>query len=76
MVPAWDFYITDPVFLLKMFFVAVLAINGLFIGRLMGNAITTPFAQLSTRTKALLLISGAASGIGWVASASIGYFLL
>lgn len=74
--PAWDFYLNDAIFLVKMFFVMVLFINGIFIGRLMESASQRPYAELDKRRKVLLLISGSLSFSGWVASAVIGYFLL
>ena len=67
---------TQPVFWLKMFFVAVLVGNALFITGLMRKAFTTSFAALSVRERTTLLVSGAASGLGWVGAATIGLFFL
>lgn len=67
---------SQPVFWLKMFFVAVLVGNALFITRLMQKAFTTPFLELSARERTVLLVSGAASAAGWIGAATIGLFFL
>lgn len=62
-----------PVFWLKMSFVALLIVNSFIIGRLMRYAYTTPFAELPRRERLFLMLSGAASTIGWVGAATIGF---
>ncbi len=74
--PAWDYYITDAIFQLKMFFVLTLIINGWFISRLMKTATTLPYANLKGNKKAWLLLSGITSIASWFASAIIGLYLL
>jgi len=74
--PSWSFYASDPVFQLKMAFVGVLVINGIFIGKLMHVATQTPFAQLSSSQKTKLFISGGASATGWIGAFIIGMFFL
>lgn len=74
--PAWEYYITEPVFLLKMFFVATLVINAFAIGKLIEVATIRPFAELSKAEKIPLLFSGAFSGMCWIGAAAIGYFFL
>ncbi len=74
--PAWEFYLKDPVFLLKMFFVLVLVVNGVFIGKFTALASEKPFAELPSRMQHTLRVSGALSTIGWVGAAVIGYFFL
>lgn len=73
---AWSYFSTDPAWLIKMGFVAVLVINACAIGRLSHVATTTPFAELSITQKRLLLVSGIASSTGWIGSALIGFFWL
>lgn len=72
----WSYLATQPVFFLKLFFVAVLVLNALFITSLMRKATVTPFALLTVRDRAVLLVSGAASGLGWLGAATIGLFFL
>ncbi len=74
--PSWSFYVSDPIFQLKMAFVGVLVINGMFIGTLMHVATQTPFAQLSSQQKTKLFISGGASATGWIGAFIIGMFFL
>ncbi len=74
--PAWEFYLKEPTFLLKMFFVLVLIGNGVFIGKFTSLASEKPFAELPSRIQHTLRISGMLSTIGWVGAATIGYFFL
>ncbi len=73
-IPMWAVMLEKPFFYAKMAFVATLFLNGLFIGQLMNKATTVPFAGLTRDEKNLLLVSGAVSGISWVASVLIGFF--
>ena len=75
-IPDSDYYLQEEEFLLKMFFVATLTINGLFIGKLMKLASQKTFKELTTKQQLTLLISGAVSGTCWLASLVIGYFFL
>lgn len=72
----WTYLSVQPVFWLKMGFVAVLVVNSFFIGALMRLATTTSFASLTISQKSRLLASGALSGLGWVGAATIGLFFL
>jgi hypothetical protein len=74
--PWWERKIQDPAFIVKMFFVLVLVINGVAIGRLSQVAATTPFASLDAKKKRILFISGAASAISWIGAATIGFLFL
>lgn len=76
LLPAWEFYLQDPVFLTKMAFVLVLVINGFAIGFLLPIATKVPFTQLPNSKKFLLGLSGAASATGWIGAALIGFFWL
>ncbi len=73
-IPRWQFLFQEPLFYTKLAFVVALFINGLFIGKLMHKATTTPFALLSTDEKRVLILSGAVSGISWVATVLIAFF--
>ncbi len=66
----------QPVFWLKMGFVAVLVINAICIGTLMRVATETPFASLPRAQKLILSISAALSGLSWAGAAIIGLFFL
>ncbi len=75
-VPSWEVWFAKPAFYVKLGFVVTLLINGLFIQKLMTTATRVPYASLSLSDKRTLMTSGALSGIGWVASVLIGFFLL
>lgn len=74
--PAWEYYLTDPAYYIKMSFVAVLIMNGFAIGKLSHKATTTPYAELSASEQKTLLVSGALSFAGWVVAITIGLFFL
>jgi len=61
-----DYLLTTPAFYVKMFFVATLVVNALFIGKFMRVATEKPFAVLSNNERLSLLISGAVSTISWI----------
>jgi hypothetical protein len=63
--PVRDYLLHQNLFLLKMFFVAVLVINSLVIDRLMLVATKVPFTMISGKGKVVLLMSGAISFICW-----------
>ncbi|MBU2213545.1 hypothetical protein KKC44_03510 [Patescibacteria group bacterium] len=75
--PDFDYYRSDPAFLIKMGFVLVLVVNGLFIGRLLHTStLLVPFRELQQSKRLLLLLSGAASAAGWIGATLIGFFWL
>lgn len=74
--PAWDYYLQDPTFYIKMVFVAVLAFNGVAITKLSRTATERPFAALTKEEQRTLMLSGALSATGWVGSTIIGFFFL
>lgn len=74
--PLYEFYITDPAFIIKMCMVFALVVNGVLIGKLSKVATRVPFKELPSRTKMLLLASGGVSTSGWIGAAVIGYFFL
>lgn len=74
--PAYEYYLAEPTFIMKMCFVAILVLNGILIGRLQHIAAERPFASLSTAEKLPLLASGTISTIAWVSAGLIGYFLI
>jgi hypothetical protein len=74
--PAWEYYLADPVFLTKMGFVLTLCVNAFFIGKLSQLTTERTFEELPRDLKTTLLVSGALSGIGWVGAAIIGFFFL
>lgn len=74
--PAWQLYVSDPIFYIKMWFVLVLVINAVVIGKLMLVANKHPFEELAQSLKKTLLISGFLSGFSWVGAIVMGYLLL
>jgi uncharacterized membrane protein len=73
---SWQYRLSEPAFLIKMGFVAVLLMNAFAIGSLSRKASTTPFAQLDPNQKKTLLVSGGLSAMGWVGAIVIGLFFL
>lgn len=70
-----EYYLSNPVFLVKMAFVGVLVVNAFFIGALLPIASTRAFSSLSSREKVPLLLSGALSGMCWVGAIACGLSL-
>jgi hypothetical protein len=73
--PERDYLLTQPLFLLKMGFVAALLINSIVIEWLMHVAAHRPFASLSIRQKAPLFTSGAISTLSWLGAGLMGLLL-
>ncbi len=63
--PVRDYLLTQPLFLIKMGFVAALLINSIVIEWLMHVAAYRPFKSLSMGQKAPLFLSGAISTASW-----------
>lgn len=74
-VPALDYYLRNPIFLMKMGFVGVLIVNGFFIGKLSVLATTRTFVSLTPAERLPLYISGAASMLGWIGAITGGLLL-
>jgi hypothetical protein len=74
--PLSEYLLTRPQFYVKMWFVGVLIINGIAIGRLNKVAQVKAFSALTSKEKLPLLISGAISTLGWLGAALGGLFLL
>ena len=73
--PQRTILLTNPLFIMKLLFVAILCVNGILIGRLMGIAQMRPFVSLTSREKMQLLVSGAASFISWAGAFVLGMIL-
>lgn len=71
-----DFYLNYGPMQIKLAFVGVLFLNGLFITGLMQTATKKSFKQLSIFQKLVLLISGGLSATGWIGAAIIGFEFL
>lgn len=76
MLPRWRFYLSEPVFYVKMAFVLILIFNATFIARMSHLASETPFSLLEPDERNAFMVSGALSAVGWIGAAFIGYFLL
>lgn len=74
--PAWEYYLSESIFYVKMGFVLTLIMNAFAIGNLSKKAHTTPYAQLTKSEQTTLLVSGGLSVIGWISAIAIGLFLL
>lgn len=73
--PMRAYLLHQPLFLLKMGFVAALIVNAVVIGELMHVATHTPFSNLPRRNRIPLFISGAVSMLCW-AGAGVSALLL
>ncbi len=74
--PMREYLLGRPQFYIKMFFVLALIGNGFVIGRLQKVALTKSFAELTTKEKLPLMISGAVSTVGWLGAATMAFFLI
>ena len=73
--PAKDYLLSSLPFFIKMVFVLALIVNSVVIENLMHVATTTPFKEVSKKTRTKLFISGAVSGISWLGAAVAALFL-
>lgn len=67
-----SYYVTQPTYLLKMFFVLVLCINAFAIGHLSHRAVERGWRELPAHTQAALLVSGMVSVVSWCAAVLLG----
>lgn len=70
-----EYYLASSVFMVKMFFVAVLVVNGFFIGSISQVATKRSFASLSAKERLPLMFSGSASVLGWLGALVCGLLL-
>jgi hypothetical protein len=73
--PLRGYLLGQPLFWLKMTFVAALIINSFFIERFLHIAMTRSFASLTKHEKTPLFISGAVSTLSWLGAASCAILL-
>lgn len=73
--PMREYLLSNFVFGIKMFFVAVLIVNSFFIGRLMNVAVENSYASLSSRERLPLILSGVVSTLGWLGAFISAFFL-
>lgn len=73
-IPLWAIMLKNPLFYAKLALVVTLTINGFFINTLMKKATTTAYVNLSDSEKKFLIVSGAVSACGWIATIVIGFF--
>jgi hypothetical protein len=69
------YLLSNPVFLVKMVFVAALIANSFLIGAHIQVASEKPFAQLSSGGKKKLIVSGIVSGVCWISAMLLGFSL-
>lgn len=73
--PQWSYLSKEPLFMMKMLFVAILVTNGVLIGRLVTVATTRTFASLSIKEKVPLFASAIFSLIGWIGAFTMAKIL-
>ncbi len=59
------YLLSQPIFIMKLLFVAILLINAILIGRFSHTATTRPYAELTWDETVPLFMSGALSFFGW-----------
>jgi hypothetical protein len=64
--PMLGYLITQPLFIIKLLFVAVLIVNAFIIDRYADIATERPYESLSLDERLPLFVSGAVSGMSWV----------
>jgi len=74
--PRATYLLSQPLFIIKILFVAILFVNAVVIGRLVDVAVTRPYASLTVSEKLPLLVSGAVSVLGWTSVILIAFYLL
>ncbi len=73
--PRWDYLLTQPLFLIKLLFVAVLFVNAILIGRLIEASTHRQFIELNVREKLQLVLSGGISFVAWLGALVLGLIL-
>ncbi len=75
LLPRASYLLAQPLFIIKLLFVAILVLNAILIGNLMHVAPKRSFSTLMLEEKLELLASGAISSFGWVSALAIGLYL-
>ena len=70
-----EYLLSNPVFLVKMVFVATLVVNSFLIGAHLKVASEKPFAALPRGEKWRFIVSGVVSGFCWVGAMLLGFSL-
>jgi hypothetical protein len=73
--PRYDYLLSQPLFVIKLLFVAILVVNAILIGNLMHVATKQSFASLSQNQKLELFMSGTISVFSWASVTAIGLYL-
>jgi hypothetical protein len=66
--PMLSFLLSQPLFIMKLLFVATLFVNAVLIGKLSSVATERPFSNLSVHDRMRLMTSGAVSSFSWIAA--------
>ena len=72
--PQASYLLTEPLFIIKQLFVAVLVVNAIIIGRFSHVALTETFASLPWSERLPLLVSGAISAFSWASIILIAFY--
>jgi hypothetical protein len=73
--PMASYLLSQPLFIIKLLFVAILVVNAVLIGRLMETALTRPRAEVSFSELLPLATSGAVSFLSWAAAILIAFYI-
>ena len=73
--PMRSFLLSQPLFIMKLLFVAVLIVNGILIGRFASLSAERSFASLSWDERMPLFVSGAVSSFSWLGAVVLALIL-
>lgn len=73
--PLREYLFTQPLFIIKLLFVAILVTNGVLIGRTIAIAEKRSFASLTDREKLPLVLSGVLSAFAWAGAILVALVL-
>lgn len=73
--PRYTYLLGQPLFIIKMLFVAVLFVNAFLLGRLMSMAVSRAYKTLSFSEKLPLYFSGAVSFVSWVSVIAVAFYM-
>lgn len=69
-----EYLLTDTAFIVKMFFVATLIINGIVISKFL-HYVKRPYSDLTKKEKIPLIVSGMVSSAAWVGAIVSGLLI-
>jgi hypothetical protein len=75
-IPYYEYWLTQPLFYVKLGFVLTLIMNSWAIGKLHPLTTVTPFKELPKNVQKTFLVSGALSFASWVGATILSFFFI